>query len=599
MTNPNDGYAVSKSETDAAPSTAPSSSDQAVSANRTPFLRRAAFSAGAGILIIGVIQYFAPDFDYQFAFLGCFGVGVISLLLTLYFLQRAAHRAGRTWLVPVSTLAIAIVFISLVKVRTMSGEMIPQLGWRFSTREVPELQTSPAAPIAPDASNNVAASGNDPNNANGAAESNRPSEEIAAGTDANTDDATPSSETLVIEWGQFLGNNRNGVVSNRAFTIPKSASEVETIWNIGIGGGWSSFAVAGDIAVTLEQREDRECVTAYRVSDGELLWMVDHEATHTHPLGGAGPRSTPAIDQNRVYAQGATGMVWCLDLVTGQVIWETDLLKTAGWDQVESEVAVTWGRSGSPLIVDGLCVLPFGANADASQRSLIAFDAKSGEIRWTAGEDQISYASPQLMTLAGVRQIVSVNEQTITGHLIETGEQLWETDWFGQSSGGANCASAIDAGNDRFLIGKGYGGGSALIEVQQSSSNDGFVAEDVWRSNRVMKTKFNHAVVRDGVAYALSNGALQAVDIDSGDRLWEQSRRSRSGQGQVILAGDTLIVQEEMGDVLFVDATPDEYRELLRIDALQHKTWNVPSLAGNILLVRNSVQAMAFRLPRK
>jgi len=123
------------------------------------------------------------------------------------------------------------------------------------------------------------------------------------------------------------------------------------------------------------------------------------------------------------------------------------------------------------------------------------------------------------------------------------------------------------------------------------------VATDVWTSKRFLKTKFNHAVVRDGVAYGLSNGALQAVDIESGERLWEQSRRGRFGQGQVILAGDTLIVQAEEGEVALVAADPDKYDELIRIPALQHKTWNVPTLAGNVLLVRNGHEAMALQLP--
>ncbi|MCM2373026.1 outer membrane protein assembly factor BamB family protein [Aporhodopirellula aestuarii] len=581
MTNSADGYAVSGAEI-----------PQSESPNPTPgkpYLRRAAISAGIGGVLIAVVQYLAPDFDYQYAFLACLVIGLISFGVTLYYLHRASYRAGKPFLVPLTTLAVGVVFASLVRIRTMSGEMIPQFDWRFASHDVPELQTTPAGP----ASDVLLA------DATGDSRSDANVARSDGDTDVESTTTTNQGNNLVVTWGQFLGNDRNGAVKERTFAVPQSASEIETFWNIGIGGGWSSFAVAGDIAVTLEQREDRECVTAYRVTDGELLWIVDHEAMHTHPLGETGPRSTPAIEDGRVYAQGATGMVWCLDLMSGRVIWESDLLQLAGWDQIESETSVTWGRSGSPLLVDGLCVLPLGGTPDSRERSLVAFDAESGQVRWTAGEDQISYASPQLLTLDGVRQIVSVNESTISGHAIDSGEQLWHTDWFGQSNGGANCASVIPAGEDRFLIGKGYGGGSALIEVRRDDAGGGFVAEDVWRSNRVMKTKFNHAVIQDGVAYGISNGALQALEIESGSRLWEQSRRNRSGQGQVILAGDVMIVQEEMGDVIFVAADPSEYRELLRLKALQHKTWNVPTLAGNVLLVRNAVQAMAFQLPPK
>jgi outer membrane protein assembly factor BamB len=347
----------------------------------------------------------------------------------------------------------------------------------------------------------------------------------------------------------------------------------------------------------LEQRDERECVTAYDLMTGELKWLVDHEALHYNALGGGGPRSTPTIEGTKVYAQGATGTVWCLDLLTGEVNWLVDLLVLGGWDQDTSEESITWGRSGSPLLVDGLCVVPMGGGSDSKARSLVALDGETGEVRWTAGDDQISYASAQLLTLDGVRQIVSVNEATITGHAIEDGILLWETDWEGSTNGGANCAAVVPAGEDRFLIGKGYGGGSALIRVQQEE--DGWKASDVWRLTRVLKTKFNHSVILDGVAYGLSNGALQAVEVESGERLWEQGRRGRYGQGQLIAAGDVLIVQAEMGEVALVEANPNEFNEWIRIDALNQKTWNVPSLSGNILLVRNGEEAIAFELPSK
>ncbi|WP_146581769.1 outer membrane protein assembly factor BamB family protein [Neorhodopirellula pilleata] len=547
-------------------------------------LRRAIASGliGGGLLV--AVQVYAPSTDYQYAFFATVAIGLVTIATVSLFLQIAFHRTGYPWLVPAVATLVAITFFGTVRVKTLSGEMIPQFEWRFASRKVPELQIAPQAV---------------------------PIESVQAETNPNADDTTteliePPSSQWITTWGQFLGNQRDGVVGERLFEIPESSAEVTKRWNIGIGGGWASFAIATDadgngIAVTLEQREARECVTAYDLSNGELKWIVDHEAYHFHPLGEGGPRSTPTIHDNRVYAQGATGMVWCLSLETGEQIWKRDLLQAGGWDQAASEIAITWGRSGSPLLVDGQCIVPLGGptvvNGEQADRALISLNAQTGETRWTAGDQQISYASPQLMTLDGVRQIVSVNESNITGHAIDTGKVLWQTDWPGQSSGGANCAAAIAAGTNRFVVGKGYGGGSALIEV--TLNGEDWQVNDIWRSNRVMKTKFNHCVVRDGIAYGLSNGALQAVELESGERLWEQGRGGRYGQGQVILAEDVLIVQAEMGDVALVAAEPNEFNELIRIPALDQKTWNVPSLSGNILLVRNGEEAVAFDLPGK
>ena len=226
---------------------------------------------------------------------------------------------------------------------------------------------------------------------------------------------------------------------------------------------------------------------------------------------------------------------------------------------------------------------------------MIALDAATGKTLWSAGEDQVSYASPALLTLGGIRQIVSVNEKTISGHQIGNGDVLWQVDWPGQSNGGANCAMVMPAGKNRFLVGKGYGGGSALYEVTQSEGD--WNAEDLWKSHRVLKTKFTHAAVKGDIAFAISNGSLEAVNVSEGERLWQQGRRSRLGQGQILLVDDLIVGQAESGDVVLVAADPTEYRELLRVPALTSKTWNVPTVAGRHLLVRNDREVICFLLP--
>ena len=155
----------------------------------------------------------------------------------------------------------------------------------------------------------------------------------------------------------------------------------------------------------------------------------------------------------------------------------------------------------------------------------------------------------------------------------------------------------IPVGENQFVIGKGYGGGRALVEV--TDNGDDFAASAVWESYRVLKTKFTHACIDSEIAYAIGNGSLEAVEIESGDRLWTQPRRSRLGQGQALLVDDVIIGQAESGEVLFAAADPEEYRELLRVPAMDSKTWNVPAVAGRHLLVRNDREAFCFLLPER
>lgn len=485
------------------------------------------------------------------------GAGILAGLIVLAMLYFWLRRSTSAL---VSTLALGVIVVtplSLIRFRGFTGEMIPILEYRFN--RVPQWQ-----------------------------------QPIAAASDSTVAAATA--------FPQFLGANRDAVINQRDFAVP--TGNEEEVWRIQIGEGWAGFAIEDQYCVTLEQRQERECVSCYRLSDGALLWIREDTARHQNSLGGVGPRSTPTIAGDLVYTQGATGLVHCLKLTTGEVVWKTNLLELAGWSQDESESSVTWGRAASPLVLDSLCVVPFGRPIQRNPssemlqgRSLIAFDKLSGEVRWTAGDDQISYASPVLMALGEQTQIVSVNEGTVTGHRIEDGQVFWSLDWPGQSNGGANCASALPVGDDAFLIAKGYGIGSAVFEVSRTA--DQWSVDERWASHRVLKTKFTHACVDGEVAYGLSDGTLECVRLSDGKKLWAQSRGDRYGHGQTLRVGDCLVVQAEDGHVAFVAASADEFKELSTINALSSKTWNVPAIAGELLLVRNDFEAVLYRLPAR
>ncbi len=545
-------------------------SDDAPPAGK-PKLVNAAIAFALAVVITAVAQYYAPSFDHQNANL--IGLACLSLasLYVLFSFHRLESWSGHRWRVPTVTVAAVAVFWTAFQFDGFSGEMLPLFRWRFASESPRELKS-----VTP-----------------GAIDTDQTQSESPAS-------AIPTEAPITVAASpQFLGPNRNGVYPERGFATPTSESQVDVLWDHGIGDGWSSFAVAGEDAITLEQRDDQECLTCYRLSDGELIWMQQHAGRHENQLGGIGPRSTPTILGDRVYATTATGFLWCVDRSSGAVHWTTNLLELAGWaDQTAFETAAPWGYACSPLLVDGLCVTSLGGpGIDQPVRSLVALDAETGAEVWRAGDDQLSYASPIVATLDGVRQIVSVNEKTVSGHQIQDGSVLWTFSWPGSTNTGANCSSAVPVQENRVLVGKGYGGGSALVSVTKDS--DGWTTSDVWRSNRVLKTKFNHTCVVGDVGYAIGNGSLQAVNLDDATTFWTQPRRSRAGQGQAVLAGDVLVVQDETGDLVFVEASIDDYHELFRMPALDSKTWNIPTVAGRHVLVRNDRQAICFQLPEK
>jgi outer membrane protein assembly factor BamB len=400
------------------------------------------------------------------------------------------------------------------------------------------------------------------------------------------------------DFPQFLGPDRNDWVRDPGLTPDWSAKEPRQLWKRPIGAGWSSFAAVNGFAVTMEQRGSDEVVVCYAIETGEPLWSHSIPARHEQAMGGIGPRSTPTIHIGRVYTLGATGVLQCFDGSSGKVLWSQDLRNKYGVTAQEDEKAVMWGRAASPLIVDAMVVVPGGGK---KPKNLVAFEAETGSVVWESEcikedgtADQIGYASPSLVTVAGRRQIVIVNESTASGHDPETGKQLWSFPWPGHSNGDAGNSQAAVVDDRHLLLSKGYSVGAELIEVTAGSESHVFATKSVWKIARVLQTKFTNVVIHDGYAYGLSEEILECVELATGKRKWKSGR---FGHGQVLGVGNFLIVLSEDGELNLVELNPSKFVSHGSVPALEGKTWNNLCLYGKRLLVRNAQEAACFELP--
>jgi outer membrane protein assembly factor BamB len=396
------------------------------------------------------------------------------------------------------------------------------------------------------------------------------------------------------DFPQFLGPHRNGVLAGPRLQTDWQSHPPEELWRQPIGAGWSSFAAVNGFAVTIEQRGEEEIVSCYRIRTGELVWAHSETTRHSTVMGGVGPRSTPTIHQGKVYALGATGNLLCLDGSSGAVVWQDNLLARYGVTPEDDLKAVAWGRAGSPLVVDDLLVVPAGGPSKGRKVSLAAFNKETGDLVWEGGDRQVGYSSPMLATLAGKRQIVSVNENNVSAHEPETGEELWQFKWPGKSNAEASVSNAQIVDESRVLLSKHYFTGAAVIGLSAEEQTGVIMTREVWAQPTMLKTKFTNAIVDDQHAYALSDGILECVELANGKRRW---KRGRYGQGQILKVGDVLLVQAESGEVALVAAATDKFTELAKFQAIDGQTWNNPCLYGDLLLVRNAEEAACYRLP--
>lgn len=441
-------------------------------------------------------------------------------------------------------------------------------------REAQRAAAPPSAAKAPTASPEAA--GDEPPDPSS---SGKPAPAASAG---GTTSARPDDGANGASWTDFRGPRRDGEYRRSPIRTDWPEGGLRRMWKQPVGGGYASFVVAQGRAFTIEQRGGDEVVAAYDVATGRELWTHTWRATFRESMGGDGPRATPTWHDGTVYALGGTGELRALDDATGRQRWRVNILDDAGASNLQ------WGMAASPLVVgDTVVVLPGGGNG----RSVAAYDRATGQRVWTALDDRASYASPMLVTLGGVEQILVFTASRLAALTTDGQRLLWEFPWRTQYD--VNASQPLLIGGDRVFISTGYGTGAALVQV--ALEGDRFTARELWRTNR-MKNQFTSSVHHDGFIYGLDESILACLDASTGELKW---KGGRYGYGQVMLASGHLVVLSERGELALVRATPEGHRELAIFQALEDaKTWNHPAMADGILLIRNITEMAAFDLRR-
>jgi outer membrane protein assembly factor BamB len=408
------------------------------------------------------------------------------------------------------------------------------------------------------------------------------SDAVASQTNQSPGVATPQqpasrAANQAPAWAEFRGAERDGRYRGEAILTEWSSEGLPQLWKQPIGMGYASFVVADGRAFTIEQRRNQEVVAAYDVATGRELWTVSWEGEFRESMGGNGPRATPTYHDGRVYALGAFGELRCLDAASGKIIWGLNILRDNGARNLP------WGMSAAPLIVDDtVVVLPGGPEG----RSVVAYNRLTGERVWSALDEPQAYTSPMLVTIGGVRQILIVSAFRVFGLSTDGQRVLWEYDW--ATSQGINSAQPLLLGDDRIFVSASYGQGAAVFQVVPDDGS--FATQTIWENQR-MKNKFTSSVLHEGYIYGLDESILACIDAATGEVQW---KAGRYGYGQVMIAGDRLIVLTEDGEVVQVRATPERHEEIASFQAIEGKTWNHPVIADGTLLVRNVREMAAF-----
>jgi outer membrane protein assembly factor BamB len=401
------------------------------------------------------------------------------------------------------------------------------------------------------------------------------------------------------DWPQFRGPSFNSSSPDQIAT-KWPASGPKELWRAEMAGGFGSVTVSGGKAFTLTLRQldgvNFEICHAFDAAKGNELWTaqltvasyVEKNPTGqansgaSGNTGGDGPRSTPAIDGDRVYVLTGSLVLYCLDASNGKTIWRKDLVRE------HKGKNIGWSNAASPL-VDGDCVY---VAAGGQGESLLAFDKKTGALIWKGEDDLITHASPTAATIHGVRQVIFFTQKGLVAKEAKSGELLWRYPFRYATS---TAMTPVVAG-DIVYCSAGYGVGSGAAKI--TKAKDHFTVREMW--NKPAKEFNNHwstPLAKDGYLYGLfgfkeyGKCPLKCIELATGEVKWS---KEGFGPGGTILAGNTLVVLGDAGQLVLVDPKPDAYTELARADVLKGKCWSTPTVANGRIYARSTKELVCL-----
>jgi len=383
----------------------------------------------------------------------------------------------------------------------------------------------------------------------------------------------------VANWPQWRGPNRDGISKDTGLLKQWPAEGPPLVWKAtGAGGGYSSFSIANGKLYTMGLRGNREFVIAFDVATGKEAWSTANGSAFRNDRGD-GPRGTPTIDGDRVYALGGNGDLSALDASTGKIIWTKNILSEFGGSNIE------WGISESPLVLDDKLLV----NAGGPGASIVALNKSNGSLIWKSQSDKAGYSSAIPLNVNGLTEVVFFTAQRAVGLDAKDGRLLWE--YARPANHVANAATPIARAN-RVFISSDYGTGGGVVEIKPDNK-----AQELWFS-RDMKNHHSSSVLVGDYLYGFSSSVLTAMKFDTGEIAW----RDRSvGKGSLVYADGNLYCLSENGVVGLVEATPTGYKEKGRFRIKQGSlpTWTHPVVAGGRLYLRDQDTIYAYDVRQK
>jgi outer membrane protein assembly factor BamB len=416
------------------------------------------------------------------------------------------------------------------------------------------------------------------------------------------------------DWCQFLGPFGTSVSSETGITVPWPASGLRLVWQLPMGTGYGMPAISQGRLFQFDRHGDQARLSAFRSATGEFLWKFEYPTDYEDHYGyNNGPRCCPVVDGDRVYIFGVEGMLHCVRIMDGQVVWKVDT--RADYHVVQN----FFGVGSAPIVEGDLLIVQIGGSPQTANSGMptkgnssgiVAFDKLTGKVRYQISDELASYSSPVLATIHGRRWCFVLARGGLVGFEPASGKIDFHFPWRARALESVNASNPVVI-DDRVFISECYGPGSALLKVK-SAGYDVLWTDADKRFDKSMRCHWNTPIYHDGYLYACSGrhtneAELRCIELASGKVMWRQPDLTRSS---LLMVDGHFICLTEDGKLLLLKVNSRKYEEISRMELYKHgevdsllrpPCWAAPILSHGRLYVRGHDNLLCFQLipPKK